>query len=86
MVEVELLDNRDATILVRDRGVGIAPEDRERIFEKFYRAENVLRLRPQGAGLGLKIVRHIMEAHGGEVRLESEPGRGSEFRLVFPKS
>jgi signal transduction histidine kinase len=86
MVEVELLDTRDATILVRDRGVGIAPEDRDRIFEKFYRAENVLRLRPQGAGLGLKIVRHIMEAHGGEVRLESEPGRGSEFRLVFPKS
>jgi signal transduction histidine kinase len=86
MVEVGLIDGQDAAILVRDRGVGIAPEDRERIFEKFYRAENVRRLRPQGAGLGLKVVRHIMAAHGGEVRLESEPGRGSEFRLVFPKT
>jgi signal transduction histidine kinase len=85
MVEVGLIDGQDAAILVRDRGVGIAPEDQERIFEKFYRAENVRRLRPQGAGLGLKVVRHIMAAHGGEVRLESEPGRGSEFRLVFPK-
>lgn len=70
MVEVELIDGQDAAILVRDRGIGIAPEDRERIFEKFYRAENVRRLRPQGAGLGLKVVRHIMAAHGGEVRLD----------------
>jgi len=85
MIEVGLIDGQDAAILVRDRGIGIAPEDRERIFEKFYRAENVRRLRPQGAGLGLKVVRHIMAAHGGEVRLESELGRGSEFRLVFPK-
>ena len=86
MVEVGLLDGRDAAIIVRDRGVGVAPEDRARIFEKFYRGENVRGLRPQGAGMGLKVVRHIMEAHGGEVRIESEPGQGSEFRLVFPKT
>jgi len=85
MVEIGLVGGQDAAIFVRDRGVGVIPEDRERIFEKFYRADNVRRLRPEGAGLGLKVVRHIMEAHGGEVRLESEPGRGSEFRLVFPK-
>jgi signal transduction histidine kinase len=86
MIEVGLVGGGDAAIFVRDRGVGVMPADRERIFEKFYRAENVRRLRPEGAGLGLKVVRHIMEAHGGAVRLESEPGRGSEFRLVFPNS
>lgn len=86
VIEIGLIEGREAAIFVRDRGVGVIPEDRERIFEKFYRAENVRCLRPEGAGLGLKIVRHIMEAHGGEVRLESGPRRGSEFRLVFPES
>jgi signal transduction histidine kinase len=85
MIEIGLIEKPGAAIYVRDQGVGVMPEDRERIFEKFYRAENVRGLRPEGAGLGLKVVRHIMEAHGGDVRLESEPGRGSEFRLVFPE-
>lgn len=72
-------------VRVRDRGVGIAPEDQARLFEAFYRAPDGVRHNPKGVGLGLKIVRHIMDAHGGRIRVASEPGRGSEFILEFPK-
>ena len=74
-----------AAIAVRDRGFGIGPEDRERIFEAFFRSRRAVEHDPTGVGLGLRIVRHIMDAHGGHVEVDSEPGRGSTFRLVFPK-
>lgn len=74
-----------AEILVRDAGIGIAPEDVDRIFREFFRAESAVRMAPRGAGLGLKIVARIMEGHGGAVRVESEAGQGSVFRLVFPE-
>jgi signal transduction histidine kinase len=64
--------------------MGIEPEDRERIFEAFFRSRRAAAHDPTGVGLGLRIVRHIMDAHGGRVEVESEPGRGSTFRLVFP--
>ena len=81
-VELERRDGR-LCIGVRDRGIGIPPADAARIFEKFYRAEAAGRLAPQGAGLGLKIVKHIMDGHGGEIAVESEVGAGSTFRLFF---
>jgi len=84
-IEIELREGENVEILVRDRGIGVSPEDKDRIFGAFYRAESAARQNPVGAGLGLKIVRHIMEAHGGEVRVESEIGAGSTFCLVFPK-
>jgi len=67
---------------VEDHGIGIPPEERQKVFEQFYRV-------PAGAvkggyGLGLFLVRHIMEAHGGSVEMESGCGGGSRFRLVFP--
>ncbi len=67
---------------VEDRGVGIPLPEREKIFDRFYRCSNAGE--KGGYGLGLFLVRHIMEAHGGSVELDSEPGRGSRFRLVFP--
>ncbi len=82
-IDVELRAGQEAEILVRDGGIGIAPEDLPRIFDQFFRAEKAARLCAQGAGLGLKITRLIMEAHGGEVRVDSREGRGSTFRLIF---
>jgi signal transduction histidine kinase len=79
-------DASAAVITVSDRGVGIEPADRDRIFEAFFRAPGAAARAPAGVGLGLKIVRHIMDAHGGRVEFASEPGAGSVFRLVFPRS
>ncbi len=76
----------EVEIRVRDRGIGIAPEDRDRIFGNFYRGSDAARVNPKGVGLGLKIVRHIVEAHGGEIRVDSQPSGGSVFRIVFPRS
>ena len=67
---------------VADQGVGIDPADQARIFDRFYRSGQTLG--KGGYGLGLFLVRHIVEAHGGRVELESTPGAGSLFRLVFP--
>jgi signal transduction histidine kinase len=69
---------------VTDRGIGIAARDRERIFEKFARVEQGLVHDVKGSGLGLSMVRHIAEAHGGRVEVESGLGQGSSFTLVLP--
>ena len=69
---------------VADRGIGIARTEQSKIFEKFYRAGNPLVHNTKGSGLGLSLVRHIAHAHGGEVEVESTPGRGSKFTLTLP--
>jgi signal transduction histidine kinase len=85
-VEVAVRDmGSEVEIAVRDHGIGIPAEARERIFERFFRTAEAARLRPRGAGLGLKIVKHIIDAHGGRIVVESEVGKGSVFRLLFPK-
>ncbi|MDP9310447.1 MAG: ATP-binding protein [Chloroflexota bacterium] len=73
-----------ALIYVSDQGVGIAPEDQQRVFERFYRVDNSLGRQTQGAGLGLYLARAIVEAHGGQLRVESQPGRGSRFIFTLP--
>ena len=79
-VEVRL---RGGELTVRDHGPGIAPEDRERVFDRFYRATSARSL--PGSGLGLAIVRDIAEAHGGTVTVEEPPGGGALLRLTLPE-
>ncbi|MFY9572330.1 MAG: HAMP domain-containing sensor histidine kinase, partial [Blastocatellia bacterium] len=69
---------------VVDRGIGIAYRDQSKIFEKFYRTCDPLVHNTKGSGLGLSLVRHITHAHGGEVDVESTPGKGSKFTLSLP--
>jgi signal transduction histidine kinase len=82
-VEVSEKDGR-VLVSVVDQGIGVAKADQKRIFEKFFRAEDSLVHETKGSGLGLALVSHIMEAHGGSVELQSVPGRGSTFTLVLP--
>jgi len=71
-------------IAVTDQGIGIDEADRERIFERFYRADEARSRRTGGTGLGLSIVKHATQRHGGEVRLWSRPGHGSTFTMRLP--
>jgi two-component system sensor histidine kinase SenX3 len=71
-------------IVVRDHGIGIPRRDLERIFERFYRVDRARSRETGGTGLGLSIVRHIAQAHGGEVIVDSREGEGSEFTLFLP--
>lgn len=73
-------------IAVDDRGPGIAPADRPHIFEPFYRGRDAVAQQIPGSGLGLNLVKRIAEAHGGEVIVASEPGRGTRFTLRLPES
>jgi len=71
-------------VRVSDRGMGIAPGDQAKIFDPFYRAPGVVAAQIQGAGLGLSLVKRIVEAHAGRILLESAPGEGSTFTVVLP--
>jgi signal transduction histidine kinase len=71
-------------LYVEDHGPGIPPGEHEKIFERFYRLGSELRRETQGVGIGLSIVRHIVEAHGGTVTVRSNVGEGSRFTIVLP--
>src|SRR5204862_5702281 len=71
-------------IEVRDSGIGIAREHLPRLTERFYRVDGSRSRDTGGTGLGLSIVKHVAQRHGGELEIDSEPGKGSRFRLIFP--
>ncbi|MBK6312911.1 MAG: HAMP domain-containing histidine kinase [Blastocatellia bacterium] len=85
-VEVAAIDPKRAVVRVRDRGIGIPAGQAKRIFKRFYRVPNAVRQRIKGTGLGLYIVRAIIERHGGRVSAESEgEGLGSTFTIQLPR-
>jgi two-component system phosphate regulon sensor histidine kinase PhoR len=69
---------------VRDLGLGIPPAEQEKIFEKFYRGANAVSRKIRGSGIGLSLTKSVAEMHGGDVRVESQPGQGSTFTLRIP--
>jgi signal transduction histidine kinase len=85
-VEVGLEDGapNGVRLWVEDQGPGIPPEEHEKIFERFYRRGSELRRETQGIGIGLSIVKHIVEAHGGRVLVRSAVGEGSRFTIELP--
>src|ERR1035437_2859809 len=74
------------SLWVEDHGEGIPASAHEKIFERFYRPGSELRRQTQGVGIGLSIVKHIIEAHGGNVLVRSVPGQGSRFTIELPVS
>jgi two-component system sensor histidine kinase SenX3 len=75
---------QSVVIRVTDRGIGIAPADQKRVFERFFRADKARSRATGGTGLGLAVVKHTVINHGGNVSLWSQPGTGSTFSLEFP--
>jgi signal transduction histidine kinase len=87
MVKLELISREgreQARVSVMDQGPGIPEELQPRLFEKFQQAHNKTNARQKGSGLGLALARQIIEAHHGEIGVESEPDKGSEFFFLLP--
>jgi len=84
-VRVRIQDKGEFVMVsVSDDGIGIPPEDREKVFERFYRAGNRSQVNAPGTGLGLAIAREVVDKHGGKIWLESELGKGTTFHFVVP--
>ena len=78
-----MVDDTTVTVYVRDQGVGLRESDQERVFERFYRVDGALSRKTQGTGLGLFLAEAIVEAHGGKMRVDSQPGQGSTFYFTL---
>jgi two-component system phosphate regulon sensor histidine kinase PhoR len=85
-VQWRALPDGRAEFSVRDTGPGIAPEHLSRLTERFYRVDRSRSRETGGTGLGLAIVKHVVQRHGSELRIDSAPGAGSTFAIVFPPS
>lgn len=77
-------DEENVIIEVQDKGIGVSQNELDKIFDKFYRGKNAVRQSVEGAGLGLTLVKHIVEAHGGRISVESKLGEGATFSLIIP--
>ncbi len=84
LVAVQPAPNGYVKLEVSDTGIGVPPEERDKIFERFYRGRGAAGA--PGSGIGLATVRNIVQRHGGSIELESEPGRGSTFRVFWPRA
>lgn len=76
--------DQEVIVSVRDHGIGLSTEEKENLFTRFYRAKNEATAQNAGTGLGLYLTKYFIEAHQGRVEIESESGKGSEFRIVLP--
>ena len=85
-VQWSIHDDGWGVLRVSDSGIGIAREHLPRLTERFYRVDGSRSRDTGGTGLGLSIVKHVVQRHGGEIDIQSEPGRGSVFRLLLPPS
>jgi len=84
-IDVAVIRQQDSVeIAVEDKGIGIPENEQKKIFEKFYRGKQASSVSPTGTGLGLTLVKHIMDAHGGEVTVRSQPGKGTRVGLILP--
>lgn len=81
---VERLPIQEVVIQIRDNGVGVAKEDQERIFERFYKSDRARTRHQAGTGLGLAIAKHLVEAHGGRIWVAGKEGKGSTFFFTIP--
>ncbi|MFY0517383.1 sensor histidine kinase [Lysinibacillus sp. UGB7] len=77
-------DTKNATVRISDKGIGISYEDQKRIFERFFKADRSHSRKYAGSGMGLAIVKQIVSLHQGDIRVESEPGRGTTFIVTLP--
>ena len=77
-------ENETAAVTVRDTGIGIPPDQQDRVFERFYRVDKSHSKASGGTGLGLSIVKHAVQYHHGAIHLQSEMGKGTEIRVTFP--
>jgi len=82
-ISTYLADNGHAALCVSDTGIGISAEDKEKIFERFYRVDKSRSKQTGGTGLGLSIVKHAAAFHGADVKLESEIGKGTKVTVIF---
>ena len=83
-IDASLKDNR-LCMKIKDNGIGIPLQEQERVFEKFYRAQNIPDANLPGIGLGLSYVKLMVEAHGGNITLQSQPGKGTTFTIEIPQ-
>lgn len=82
-MNISVLRNEIA-LTVKDNGVGIPKEEQKRIFSKFFRGSNVMRMQTEGTGLGLFIMKNIVEKHNGKIKINSEEGKGTEVKIILP--
>lgn len=85
IISIEAI-NGDILFKIQDDGVGIPSYQQERIFTKFFRGENVMRMETEGSGLGLYTTKNIVESHGGKIWFQSEEGKGTVFSFTIPKN
>ena len=84
-IDIDLFSQDDELLFcVKDYGIGISGKDQLKIFDRFYRGDEPQRMGIRGSGIGLTIVKQIVEAHGGKIQVESEPGAGSKFTVTIP--
>ena len=83
-IKSAIIDGKNGEVSIRDEGVGISEEDSRRIFDRFYRVDDSRTKATGGTGLGLAIVKRIVELHKGEIKINSELGKGTEISIVLP--